>query len=125
MRCPVCQGLSVEDSPNSAGVIIDAVRTPGGKRNGQLKDWHPASLAAHVLTAIEERNDLDPAQVDDVIMGCVMQAGAQDGMQAMDSCLQRLVQQGLVTPTDALEKALDKESFSRVPAVAQALQGNR
>ncbi|MGI9644536.1 MAG: thiolase family protein [Ilumatobacteraceae bacterium] len=58
-------------------VIIDAVRTPGGKRNGQLKDWHPASLAAHVLKAIEERNDLDPADVDDVVMGCVMQVGEQ------------------------------------------------
>ena len=58
-------------------VIIDAVRTPGGKRNGQLKDWHPASLAAHVLKAIEERNNLDPAIVDDVVMGCVMQVGEQ------------------------------------------------
>ena len=58
-------------------VIIDAVRTPGGKRNGQLKDWHPAALAAHVLKALEERNNLDPADVDDVIMGCVMQVGEQ------------------------------------------------
>ena len=58
-------------------VIVDAVRTPGGKRNGQFKDWHPAALAAHVLKAIEERNDLDPAIVDDVVMGCVMQVGEQ------------------------------------------------
>jgi acetyl-CoA acyltransferase len=58
-------------------VIVDAVRTPGGKRNGQLKDWHPAALAAHVLKALETRNGLDPAQVDDVIMGCVMQVGQQ------------------------------------------------
>ncbi len=58
-------------------MIVDAVRTPGGKRNGQLKDWHPASLAAHVLKALEERNDLDPAIVDDVVMGCVMQVGEQ------------------------------------------------
>ena len=58
-------------------VIVDAVRTPGGKRNGQLKDWHPAALAAHVLKAIETRNGLDPALVDDVIMGCVMQVGQQ------------------------------------------------
>ncbi len=58
-------------------VIIDAVRTPGGKRNGKLKDWHPADLAAHVLKAIQARNDLDPALVDDVIMGCVMQVGQQ------------------------------------------------
>jgi acetyl-CoA acyltransferase len=58
-------------------VIVDAVRTPGGRRNGKLKDWHPADLAAHVLKAIEERNGLDPALIDDVIMGCVMQVGEQ------------------------------------------------
>jgi acetyl-CoA acyltransferase len=58
-------------------VIVDAVRTPGGRRNGMLKDWHPADLAAHVLEAIAERNHLDPAMVDDVIMGCVMQVGEQ------------------------------------------------
>ncbi len=58
-------------------VIVDAVRTPGGRRNGMLKDWHPADLAAHVLKALEERNNLDPAVVDDVVMGCVMQVGEQ------------------------------------------------
>jgi hypothetical protein len=58
-------------------VIVDAVRTPGGKRNGKLKDWHPADLAAETLKALVERNNLDPALVDDVIMGCVMQVGEQ------------------------------------------------
>ncbi len=58
-------------------VIVDAVRTPGGKRNGQLQDWHAVDLAAHVLKAIEERTGIDPAIVDDVIMGCVMQVGEQ------------------------------------------------
>ena len=58
-------------------VIVDAVRTPGGKRNGKLKDQHPAALAAQVLKALEERNNLDPSMVDDVIMGCVMQVGEQ------------------------------------------------
>ncbi len=58
-------------------VIVDAVRTPGGRRNGKLKDWHPADLAAHVLKAIEQRNGIDPALIDDVIMGCVMQVGEQ------------------------------------------------
>jgi acetyl-CoA acyltransferase len=58
-------------------VIVDAVRTPGGKRNGKLKDWHPAALAGHVLKALQERNGFDPAIVDDVIMGCVMQVGEQ------------------------------------------------
>jgi acetyl-CoA acyltransferase len=58
-------------------VIVDAVRTAGGKRNGKLSGWHPADLAAEVLKALAERNDLDPALVEDVIMGCVMQVGAQ------------------------------------------------
>ncbi len=58
-------------------VIVDAVRTPGGRRNGQLQDWHAAELAAHVLKALEERNGIDPAIIDDVIMGCVMQVGEQ------------------------------------------------
>jgi len=58
-------------------VIVDAIRTPGGKRNGKLKDQHPAHLAAEVLKALAERNNLDPALVDDVIMGCVMQVGEQ------------------------------------------------
>src|ERR1700688_619664 len=48
-------------------VIVDAVRTPGGKRNGKLKNWHPADLASEVLSAIASRNQLDPALVDDVI----------------------------------------------------------
>jgi acetyl-CoA acyltransferase len=58
-------------------VIVDAVRTPMGKRNGSLSGFHPADLAAEVLQALAERNDLDPALVEDVIMGCVMQVGAQ------------------------------------------------
>jgi acetyl-CoA acyltransferase len=58
-------------------VIIDAVRTPLGKRNGKLKDVHPVELAAHTLRALVERNDIDPALIEDVIMGCVMQVGDQ------------------------------------------------
>jgi len=58
-------------------VIIDAVRTPGGKRNGKLRNWHAADLASEPLKALVERNDLDSALVDDVIMGCVMQVAEQ------------------------------------------------
>src|ERR687888_2525458 len=58
-------------------VIVDAVRTAVGRRNGQLKDWHPVDLAAETLRALVSRNDLDPALVEDVIMGCVMQVGEQ------------------------------------------------
>ncbi len=58
-------------------VIVDAVRTPLGRRNGALRDWHPVDLAAHVLRAVVERNALDPAVVDDVVAGCVSQTGEQ------------------------------------------------
>lgn len=58
-------------------VIVDAVRTPLGKRNGRLKDWHPVDLAAEVLNALVQRTGIDPAIVDDVVMGCVMQVGEQ------------------------------------------------
>ena len=60
-------------------VIVDAIRTPMGKRNGKLSGFHPADLAGEVLKALSDRNDLDPALVEDVIMGCVMQVGAQAG----------------------------------------------
>jgi acetyl-CoA acyltransferase len=61
----------------SDAVIVDVVRTPGGRRNGSLSGWHPADLAGEVLSTLVERNDLDPALVEDVIMGCVSQVGAQ------------------------------------------------
>jgi acetyl-CoA acyltransferase len=61
--------------PNA--VIIDAVRTAGGKRNGRLSGWHPVDLAAETLKALASRNDLDPSLIEDVLMGCVMQVGAQ------------------------------------------------
>ncbi len=58
-------------------VIVDAIRTPLGRRNGKLKDWHPVDLAAETLKAIVERTGIDPALIDDVVMGCVMQVGEQ------------------------------------------------
>ena len=58
-------------------VIVDAVRTPIGKREGSLKGWHPVDLLAHTLNALVKRNHLDPALIDDVIGGCVMQVGEQ------------------------------------------------
>jgi acetyl-CoA acetyltransferase family protein len=61
----------------NTAVIVDSVRTPLGRRNGRLAGWHPVDLAAHTLQALVARNDLDPAVIDDVIMGCVMQVGDQ------------------------------------------------
>ena len=58
-------------------VIVEAVRTPLGKRNGALAGVHPVELSAHVLRALVERTGIDPAQVDDVVWGCVMQVAEQ------------------------------------------------
>jgi acetyl-CoA C-acetyltransferase len=57
--------------------IVAATRTAGGKRKGKLSGWHPADLAGQVLNALVERVDADPALIEDVIMGCVGQAGEQ------------------------------------------------
>ncbi len=58
-------------------VIVEAVRTPVGKRNGGLSGVHPVDLSAHVLGALVERTGIDPAVVDDVVWGCVSQVGEQ------------------------------------------------
>ncbi len=57
--------------------IVDACRTAGGKRNGKLLGWHPVSMGAAILNAVVDRTGIDPAAIDDVIMGCVTQAGEQ------------------------------------------------
>ncbi len=61
--------------PNA--VIVDVVRTPVGRRNGRLSGWHAVDLAAQPLRALVERNDLDPALVEDVVLGCTMTVGEQ------------------------------------------------
>jgi acetyl-CoA C-acetyltransferase len=60
-------------------VIVDAVRTPVGRRGGALAGIHPGDLTAHVLNALTARTGLDPALVDDVVWGCVSQVGDQAG----------------------------------------------
>jgi acetyl-CoA acyltransferase len=58
-------------------VIVDCARTAFGKRKGALAEWHPTDLLGLVLRTIVDRNDLDPARIDDVVGGCVTQAGEQ------------------------------------------------
>jgi len=58
-------------------VIVEAVRTPVGKRNGGLSGVHPADLSAHVLRSLAQRSGMDPAEIEDVIWGCVSQVGEQ------------------------------------------------
>ena len=67
--------------------IVAAARTAGGRRNGRLAGWHPADLAAQVLDALVERTGADPALVEDVIMGCVDQAGEQSSNIARNAVL--------------------------------------
>src|SRR3954451_19209210 len=58
-------------------VIVDAVRTPVGRRNGAYKDVHPVDLSAHVLTSLADRTGIDTTVVDDVVWGVVSQVGEQ------------------------------------------------
>ncbi|MCP3020526.1 acetyl-CoA C-acetyltransferase [Cupriavidus basilensis] len=67
--------------------IVAAARTAGGRKGGKLAGWHPADLAAQVLNALVERSGADPALIDDVIMGCVGQAGEQAGNVARNAVL--------------------------------------
>ncbi|MDM0006896.1 acetyl-CoA C-acetyltransferase [Variovorax sp. J22G73] len=67
--------------------IVAAARTAGGRRNGRLAGWHPADLAAQVLDALVQRADADPALIEDVIMGCVGQAGEQASNIARNAVL--------------------------------------
>ncbi len=61
----------------TTAVIVDVLRTAGGRRNGKLRNWHAVDLASEALRALASRNDLDPSLIDDVIMGCVSQTGEQ------------------------------------------------
>jgi acetyl-CoA C-acetyltransferase len=67
--------------------IVAATRTAGGRRGGRLSGWHPADLAAQVLDALVARTHADPALIDDVIMGCVGQAGEQAANVARNAIL--------------------------------------
>ena len=58
-------------------VIVDTVRTAFGKRNGALRNWHPTDLLAFCLNGLIERTGVDPERVDDVVGGCITQAGEQ------------------------------------------------
>lgn len=96
--------------------IVEAVRAPSGRRNGRLSGWHPVDLAAFMLNAVVERTGIDPAAVEDVIMGCVTQAGeqaAQVGRNAvLASCL----------PTSVPAVTIDRQCGSSQQAVHFAAQ---
>ena len=104
-------------SSSTTAVIVDAVRTPLGKRNGRLKDWHAVDLAAHVLTALAERTQVDPAGIDDVVMGCVMQVGEQSLNVARNAVL------AAGWPETVPGTTVDRQCGSSQQAVHFAAQG--
>ncbi|AWB25285.1 acetyl-CoA C-acyltransferase [Methylobacterium currus] len=118
--------------------IVEAVRTAGGKRNGRLAGWHPADMGGAVLDALVARTGIDPAAIEDVILGCVTQAGEQGFAFARNAVLasslpetvpavtidrqcgssQQAVQfaaQAVMSGTQDVVIAAGAESMSRVP----------
>jgi acetyl-CoA C-acetyltransferase len=67
--------------------IVAAARTAGGRKGGRLAGWHPVDLAASVIDALVDRSGVDPAQIEDVIMGCVMQTGEQSNNVARNAVM--------------------------------------
>ena len=98
-------------------VIVDAVRTPSGKRNGKLKNIHPVDLASIPLNALVERNDLDPGLVEDVIMGCVMQTGEQAVNVGRNAAL------AAGFPEDVVGTTIDRQCGSSQQSAHFAAQG--
>lgn len=108
---------SKRESAVQKAVIVDAVRTPMGKRNGLLSEWHPVDLAAETLVALVERNSLDPFLVDDVIMGCVSQVGEQTFNVGRNAAL------GAGWPESVPGVTIDRQCGSSQQAAHFAAQG--
>ncbi len=101
----------------SEAYIVDAVRTPVGKRGGSLAEMHSADLGAHVLRALVERTGIDPAAVDDVVLGCCDTIGSQAGDVARTAWLVA----GL--PDHVPGVTIDRQCGSSQQAVHFAAQG--
>ncbi|MCO7218545.1 thiolase family protein [Klenkia sp. PcliD-1-E] len=100
-------------------VIVDAVRTPVGKRGGQLRDWHPVDLMAHTLQRLVERSGVDADHLADVIVGCAIQRGEQSGNVARNALL------GAGLPIGLPGTTLDRQCGSGQQAVHFAAQAVR
>ena len=98
-------------------VIVDAVRTPVGKRNGMLSSVHPTDLSAHVLKSLAARTNLDPALVDDVVWGCVSQVGEQTG------CIGRFAALAAGWPEEVPGVTIDRQCGSSQQSVHFAAAG--
>ncbi|TDD47635.1 acetyl-CoA C-acetyltransferase [Nonomuraea terrae] len=97
--------------------IVGAVRTPVGKKKGGLSTVHPTDLAAHTLKALIDRTGVDPAAVEDVIMGCVMQFGPQ----SMDIARNAWLSAGLPETTAGV--TIDRQCGSSQQSIHFAAQG--
>ncbi|MEV0581508.1 acetyl-CoA C-acetyltransferase [Nonomuraea sp. NPDC050310] len=97
--------------------IVGAVRTPVGKKKGGLSTVHPVDLAAHTLKALMDRTGVDPAAVEDVIMGCVMQFGPQ----SMDIARNAWLSAGLPETTAGV--TIDRQCGSSQQSIHFAAQG--
>jgi acetyl-CoA acyltransferase len=100
-----------------SAVIVDAVRTPVGRRNGSLKDIHPVDLASIPHKALSERNNLDPGLVEDVIMGTVMQTGEQGLNVGRNAAL------AAGFPEDVVGTTIDRQCGSSQQSAHFAAQG--
>jgi acetyl-CoA C-acetyltransferase len=96
--------------------IVDVLRTAGGRRKGMLAEWHPADLAAQVLNAVVDRTGIDPSSIEDVIMGCVTQAGEQGFAFARNAVLASKLPQSVPAVT------IDRQCGSSQQAVQFAAQ---
>jgi acetyl-CoA C-acetyltransferase len=97
--------------------IVDAVRTPVGKKNGGLSAVHPADLGAHILTALVERSGIDPAAVEDVVFGCLDTLGPQAGDIARTAWL------AAGYPEEVPGTTIDRQCGSSQQALHFAAQG--
>src|SRR5580698_6620966 len=97
--------------------IVEAVRTPVGKKNGGLAGVHPADLGAHILTALVERTGIDPAAVEDVVFGCLDTIGPQAGDIARTSWL------AAGYPEEVPGTTIDRQCGSSQQALHFAAQG--
>ena len=106
----------LEESFMAEAYIVAAARTAGGRRGGRLSGWHPADLAAAVIDALVDRTNVDPALVDDVIMGCVLQAGEQSG------CIGRMAVLASTLPKSVPGVTIDRQCGSSQQALHFAAQ---
>ena len=96
--------------------IVDAVRTAGGRRKGRLSGLHATDLGAVTLDGLVERSGIDPTAIDDVIMGCVTQAGEQSNHVGRNSVLASSL------PTSVPAVTIDRQCGSSQQSIQFAAQ---